>query len=208
MVSFIKESMKLIGMLINIPIAVLIAYGDVLFSLWFPSQNAQLLQILSIITILPWAIMGQAAIIHNLFNVLNRLKVNSMLVLTTGILNIIVVFILLKTTSLGLFAVAGVSSIFSILRNLLYTVPFGAKYIGQKWTTFYPEILKSMGSVIVISVIGLLLKKLMPLTTWLWMILFCMMTAAIGFLFNYLIVFNRNDRLRLKNMIKGKMKRG
>lgn len=208
MVSFIRESMKLIGMLINIPIAVLIAYGDVLFSLWFPSQNAQLLHILSIITILPWAIMGQATIIHNLFNVLNRLKVNSMLVLTTGALNIIVVFILLKTTSLGLFAVAGVSSIFSILRNLLYTVPFGAKYIGQKWTTFYPEILKSMGSVIVISVIGLLLKKLMPLTTWLWVILFCMMTAGIGFLFNYLIVFNRNDRLRLKNMIKNKMKRG
>lgn len=208
MVAFIKQSMKLIGMLINIPIAVLIAYGDVLFSLWFPSQDAQLLQLLSIITILPWAIMGQATIIHNLFNVLNRLKVNSILVLTTGVLNIIVVFALLKTTNLGLFAVAGVSTVFSILRNLLYTVPFGAKYIGQKWTTFYPEIFKSVGSVVIISCIGLFLKNLMPMITWLWMILFCMITGGVGFLFNYMIVFNKNDRLRLKNMVKDKVKRG
>ena len=38
----IKQSMKIIGMIINIPIALLIGFGDTLFSLWFPTQDARL----------------------------------------------------------------------------------------------------------------------------------------------------------------------
>ena len=204
----IKQSMKIIGMIINIPIAILIAYGDILFSLWFPTQDAELLQVLSIITIFPWAVMGQATIIHNIFTVLNKIKVNSLLVCFTGLLNVLVVFILLKTTSLGLFAVAGVSTIFSIIRNMCYTVPFGAIYIGKKWNTFFPEIIKSIGSVCVISIIGYILKIFIVKYSWLSLIEFSIITAIIGFMFNYNIVLNKEDRKLIKNIFFKKIKRG
>ena len=208
LVSSIKQSMKIIGMIINIPIAILIAYGNILFSLWFPTQDAELLQVLSIITIFPWAVMGQATIIHNIFTVLNKIKVNSLLVCFTGLLNVLVVFILLKTTSLGLFAVAGVSTIFSIIRNMCYTVPFGAIYIEKKWNTFFPEIIKSIGSVCVISIIGYILKIFIVKYSWLSLIEFSIITAIIGFMFNYNIVLNKEDRKLIKNIFLKKIKRG
>ena len=190
----IKQSMKIIGMLINIPIALLIGFGDVLFSLWFPTQDSDLLQILSVLTIFPWAIMGQATIIHNIFTVVNKIKVNSILVCITGLLNILVVFVLLKTTSLGLFAVAGVSSIMSILRNVIYTVPFGAIYIGCPWYTFFPEIAKATISVALVGLISYILKLFMPAISWIWLVVFALAAVIVGLLFNFYLVLNKDDR--------------
>ncbi|MEQ8154209.1 MAG: oligosaccharide flippase family protein [Clostridiaceae bacterium] len=207
LVKYIKQSMKIIGMLINIPIAGLIAYGDVLFTLWFPKQDAHLLQILSIMTIFPWAIMGQATIIHNVFTIVNKIKLNSILVCLTGLLNVLVVFILLKTTTLGLFAIAGVSSIFSIIRNLVYTVPFGAIYIKCKWYTFFSEIIKSVLSVTTVSIVGCLLKTLMPTYSWLNLFLFAALTTIFGLIFNCMLVLNKNDRIFLYGLIIKKLKR-
>lgn len=207
LVNAIKRSMNIIGMIINIPIAILIAYGDVLFSLWFPNQDAKLIQLLSIITIFPWAIMGQATIIHNVFTVLNKIKTNSILVCITGMLNVGIVFVLLKTTSLGLFAVAGVSTILSIVRNLAYTVPYGAKYVGKKWYTFFPEILKSVSCVIIISIVGYLIRLFMIKKSWSMLFIFALITTIIGFLLNYFIVLNKRDRKYLKNRINSYIKK-
>ena len=44
------------------------------------NQDARLLQTLSILTVLPWAFMGQATIIHNIFTIVNRIRLNSILV--------------------------------------------------------------------------------------------------------------------------------
>lgn len=203
LVKSVKQSMKMIGMIINIPIALVIAYGDLLFSLWFPTQDAQLLQTLSIITIIPWAVMGQATIIHNVFVVLNKIKVNSILVCITGLANVFTVFILLKTTSLGLYAIAGVSTIFSIIRNLIYTVPYGAKYLKCKWYTFFPEIIQSIVSVVIVSLIGLFFKTYIPNSSWLYLIIFSALTALLGLALNFMIVLNKNERIFLLNRIKG-----
>lgn len=208
LVLYIKQSMKIIGVLINIPIAILIAYGDTFFRLWVPTQDSQLLQILSIITVLPWAIIGPASIIHNIFAVVNKLKMNSLLVCFTGLLNVGIVFVLLKTTSLGLFAVAGVSSTLSIVRNLLYTVPFGAKYLGEKWTVFFPEVGKSTLSVIIISVIGLGLKREFNPDRWITLAIFAVITGILGLIFNYYIVINKIDRAYISGFVKRKLNIG
>ena len=190
----VKQAMKIIGMLINLPIALFIGFGDVFFRLWVSTQDAKLLQILAILAIVPWAVMGQAAIIHNIFTVVNKIKINSLLVCATGFLNVFTVYILLKKTSGGLYVVAGVSSIYSILRNLLYTVPFGAVYIKCPWYTFFPEIGKSILSVTVISIISIILKGLMPGITWLWLFLFAGFAGIIGFVLNLYFVLNKEDR--------------
>lgn len=202
----IKQSMKIIGMIINIPIALLIGFGDTLFSLWFPTQDARLLQILSVLTVLPWAVMGPATIIHNIFTVVNKIKVNAVLVCITGVLSVAIVYILLSTTSLGLFAVAGVSSILSVIRNLAYTVPFGAIYIHCPWYTYFPEIGKSVLAILFISAVSYVLKGFIGTPSWIMLILFGAAAGIIGLLFNYFIVLNREDRsviiAKLRNIKK------
>lgn len=205
LVSAIKQSMRIIGMIINIPIALLIAYGDILFTVWFPTQDALLLQTLSVLTILPWAFMGQATIIHNIFTIVNKIKVNSIFVTLTGFLNVIIVLVLLKTTGLGLLAVAGVSSILSVLRNMLYTVPFGAKHIDAPWYTFYPDIAKSVFSVTMISIVGILLKTQIDNYTWLNLVILSSLLTFIGVAFNFFVIFRKNDRKYIVEKIKSKI---
>ena len=200
----IKQSMKIIGMIINIPIALLIGFGDVFYTLWVPSQDADFLQILSIITIFPWAVMGQATIIHNVFTIVNKIKVNSILVCITGLLNVGIVYFLLKNTSLGLIAVAGVSTVLSIMRNLLYTVPFGAIYIRCPWYTFYSEIGKSVMAVCITSGIAVWLKKCMGEYTWFNLLFYGIIAGGIGLIFNYYVVLNKEDRRYIGNRIRRK----
>ena len=202
LVMSIKQSMGIIGMMINIPIALLIAFGDILFTLWFPTQNARLLHILSILTISPWAVVGQATILHNIFTIVNRIRLNSILVVVTGLLNVLIVFILLKTTDWGLYAVAGVSAVLSVTRNLLYTVPYGAKYINAPWYIFYPDILKSVVSVSVISALGYILKILIVNYNWSNLTLISMVLSLIGLVFNFYLIYNKNDRKHLLHKLK------
>ena len=79
-------------------------------------------------------------VLYNVFTTANKLKINSISVICGGIINFILVFFLLRHTDLELVAVAGVSSIISIIRNLIITVPYTARLLGLKWYTFYRDV--------------------------------------------------------------------
>ncbi|MFI3236468.1 MAG: MATE family efflux transporter [Lachnospiraceae bacterium] len=204
----VKQSMKIIGMIINIPIALLVGYGTCIYRLWVPSQDAELIHILSVFTILPWAVMGQATVIHNVLTVVNKVKTNAILVCITGLLNVITVYFLLKYTNGGIYVVAGVSSLYNIMRNLCYTVPFGAIYLNAKWYTFFPDILKSVSSVITISLIGTVISNHIMLDHWFILILVMCMTGGMGLVGNYFIVLGKSDRAYVNMLIMKKMRRG
>ena len=91
--------------------------------------------------------------IYYLFTALNKVKENAISVLIQGILNTIIVLILLKTTNLGIYAVAGVSTILNIIRATIFAAPYGAKLLNLKWYTFFPDIIKSVISVIILSIL-------------------------------------------------------
>lgn len=207
MIKEIKYSMSIIGLIINIPIGILIGFGSMIFALWIPGQDALYLQILSLLTILPWAIMGNVSIIHNVFTILNKIKVNSILICITGLLNVGIVYILVKTTNLGLFAVAGVSSVISILRDLLYTVPYGAIYLKSSRFTFFPDVIKSVISVVAISVIAFIVKHFIPYTAWKYLIPAVIVTAIFGLIFNIMFVLTKETRRQLFSTVTEKIKR-
>lgn len=205
MVKEIKYSMSIIGLLINIPIGILIGMGGNIFSLWLPGQNSSYIHLLAIITVLPWAVIGQVSIIGNVFTIINKIKVSSLLVSITGFLNVIVVFILLKTTNLGLFAVAGVSSIMIMMRDLLYTVPYGAIYLNCGRFTFFKEVVKSIVSVAAISAISMIVKRSMPWLSWKYLLLAIAITAVLGLIFNFLFILNKETRTQFVLSVKEKL---
>lgn len=198
----VKQSMKIIGMLINIPIALLIGLGEPLFELWFPTQDPQLLQVLSVLTIFPWAVMGPATIIHNIFLIVNKIRMNSLLVCATGLFSVFTVYGLLETTELGLFAVAGVSTVYSIIRNLCYTVPFGAIYIGCPWYTFFPEIGRSVLGVVAVSGISAFTNHVFSVSSWKILCFDAVLSGMLGLLFNYFIILDKTDRAYLLKKMK------
>lgn len=201
-IKLIKKAMNFVGIFLNIPIVCIIVLGDILFKLWFPTQDAIILQVLSVISISQWIVVGPVSIMHNIFTVINKIKTNSILVCITGFLNVLLVFILLKYTNLGLYAVVGISCLLSILRNLLYTLPFSAKYIGSKWWTFFPEIVKAIISVMINTVLGLLMKTIINPNGWLTLFISGIVLCFVVVIINCIIFLDKDTKKNILTKFK------
>jgi O-antigen/teichoic acid export membrane protein len=200
--------MRILGVISTLPLAILVAFGKEFFELWVPTQDAKVLQILSVITIGTLVVSGAINSLYSIFTVTNKLKLNSLILVCAGLLNIGIVFILLKTTNLGIYAVAGVSTVSGLIRNLCYTAPFGAKYLGLSWKTFYPEVFKSVLAFIIISIIGLFCNLCVKIDGWGMFIVATSFTVLIGFVINILLFFSKSERQELFRQLKSHFVKG
>ena len=198
----LKFAMKCSNILVSIPIMIMCIYGENFYRLWVPSMNAHELSILSILTCMAFIPLAGTQVLYNVFTTTNKLKVNSLSVVFGGILNLLLVIFLLKTTDLGLIAVAGVSSIISILRNLLITVPYTAKILNLKWWTFYKDVMISLLCCLINGSICYFMQKLILPNNWLGMVLSVGCASCLCLLAIFIILFNREDRNRLMAKIK------
>lgn len=203
----LKQSIKIMGIVSCMPIIILIVCGDLFYSLWQPTQDARQLQLLSLITCGGLIFNGSINCIYNIFTVVNKLKLSAVLVCLTGAVSTCITFVLLKTTDLGLIAVAGVSVALSIIRNLTFTAPYGAYCLKQKWYIFYPEIFKNVFLVCICSAAGLFVKNTMSFTGWGGLFILGIICLCISALFSLFIVLNINDRRFLINKFKKVIRR-
>ena len=201
----LKQSTKIMGIVVNIPIGLLIIYGEEFYSLWMPKEDGKVLQILSIITIICSVVECSIMAIYYLFTALNKVKENAISVLIQGILNTVIVLILLKTTKLGIYAVAGVSTILNIIRATIFAAPYGAKLLNLKWYTFFPDIIKSVLSVIILSILFYVTKIIMPVNSWFNLIISGAVAGILGFVLNIFLFLNKEDREVIKNIILKKI---
>ncbi len=203
-----RLSMKLTGLLTCVPISVLIIFGDSFYSLWQPTLDSKILQILSILTASGFLISGCVNIIFNIFTVTNNVKLPALVQVVTGVVNTLTVLLLVNITNLGIYAVAGVSSILCIIKNLFIIVPYSCKCIGIKKTTFYPDIIRCILATVTASVLGSFVNKFVELNNWFILIAFAVIYAVIGLICYLIFCTNKDDRRFLigifKKLIKAK----
>lgn len=207
MVAYIDFSSKIVGMAMAIPLAFVVAMGRYFYSIWLPSENSTQLWILSIISLAGLIFGGSVNIMYNLYNVTNKLKMPAIITLVTGVLNTSIVLLLLNTTSLGIYAVVGVSSLLGILRNICLNVPYSAYCIGEKVSVFYKMVLRSVIMLIIGSVFGVGVVQLLEPDNW-WMLILsagCMAVLSLGA--NFILFFRRSEKAELVNLIKKKLSR-
>lgn len=203
----IKKSMKISGMFTSIAMSGMIVLGYSFYSLWVPGENIMYIQVLSIITVLSVIVSGVVNTLFSVFTVVNKLKVNSYVILGQGIVNAILVFILLKTTNLGLIAVAGISSITSTIRNLTFVPMYSAKCLDVSRKTFYPTILNYIISTFVVTVGNFIACYSIDKSSWTGLIISGVICVVIGSVLSYITLLNKEEKEFLKDkMYKLKLK--
>lgn len=204
----IKQSIKIMSILTNLPVIVLIICGEQFYRLWQPTQDAHELYILSILSIACVIISGGINCIYNIFTVVNKLRLNAVVVIISGLISTGIVFILLKTTDLGIYAIAGVSTVVSIIRNFAFTAPYGAKCLNIKWYSFYPEMIKSLIFVLISVFVSYFPSKVIKGDNWISLILLGIITVAVSACIGYFIILNKEERKIVKNIVFKRLKRG
>lgn len=198
----IKKSIKILSVISIIPLAFFIVYGDIFFILWVPEQKDQILYILAIISIASVAISGPLNSLFNIFTVTNRLKVISIVMILSGLINLIIVFSLLRLTNLGIYAVAGVSSSILIIKNLVIVIPLSAKYLGLKWNTFFKEIFQALLLLGILIIIGFISKLFFNVEGWLMLFGFAGLISTLGLLIGFIFILNKAERMYIMRKIK------
>ena len=140
-------------------------------------------------------------VLHNLFTTTNKLKVNSFTVLISGLLNCVVVFFLLKNTSLGIYAIAGASSVITIIRSLCVTVPYAASLMKFKWYVFYRDVGLSIVCYGIVCAISLMMKCILPIGNWISFVLVVVLTCVFSFVIQLFVFLNKNEQKKVLSIL-------
>ena len=189
----LKRSFKIMALLINIPLALLIIFGMEFYSLWLGTSESETIYILSTISLIPLIFSGSLNGLNSIFTITNKLKLFSITYIFSGLLGLLFSFLLISLTNLGAFSIVIASSSIGILRILFITIPFGAKYLGLKWNTFFIDLFKSLISLSVVLIIGFTIKLFIVPSDWLALLLNFLFTSIISFILNLLILFSKSE---------------
>lgn len=201
-----KSAMRFMCLFVSIPNAIVFAMGGEFFQLWVPTEPTRMLHILAILTIINSCISGPMQPLYQIFTITNRVKENSVVMIIYGIVNIILVYIALQLTNWGVYAVCGISLAGSLVVALGYHLPYIAKYAGLPKTSFFPEILKSVLSLLIVIGVGYGVKAFIDISAgWLHWFAGAVVAAMIGFAVNFVIVLNKAEKKELYRKISSKL---
>ena len=201
----IQRSLKISSVIVTIPTAGIIIMSGDLYRLWVPSQDADLLQILTVLAVLRYVFCSGITNLNNVFATLNKVKYNSIALVITGGISIGITFGFIIFTDLDLYAVAGVSSIVMIIKDVCFMVPVTSRFLGYRWNQFYPSIATSVLCCGATILLGSVVRQIIPVDSWVIFFLDAAIIAGIGLLMNMRIVLNKDERAYFISILKRKL---
>ena len=193
----LRSNMKISSVIMSIPIMTFCCFGIPFYRLWVPSLDPKLLTILSFLTCMAFVPSAGTQTLHNVFTATNHLKVNSVSFLISGFINVVVVYYLLSNTDLGVFAIAGVSSIITILRNLIVTIPYTALILDLPWYEFYKDILISLACCTLNYIVAKGVMFIISNNGWISLFISIMITCCLSLTLDMYLVLNKAERKKL-----------
>jgi O-antigen/teichoic acid export membrane protein len=208
LVKELKLSMKFSSFIVNIIFCGIVVFGRYFVQLWVPNQDVDLIYHLMVVIMMSLVVSGVTTSLNNVFLVTNKLKANSIFWLGVSFINVLLVFVLLNTTKLGIYAVAGVSKVTGILGNLIFIPIYACRCLKIRWSTFYPLIFRYMATTILMMAVffGIRAVSFQP-TSWSTFLVVCMIAGIAGCLINFFILLNSKERAIFKNKILSKVRK-
>ena len=193
-VPILKRGCRICSLLTAIPTGGFLAFGKEFFVLWLPGENAGVLYLLTALSCFHFAFTSGAQCLTNVFTATNRLKLSSLSVFSSGLLGTAASLIFIKSApALGVYAVAGISGVFIILRTVFFIVPFSARYLKEPIKTFFPEIFVSLYCTFCVLFSGLLIKFLIHPNSWVTLLFSAAITALSGTAASLPVALHKND---------------
>lgn len=192
----LRASMKITAIFANIPFCFLIVFGRAFYSLWMPNQDVDLLYILTLLTVQGVIVSGIINPMYSIYTVTNKIKTDALCRIVLGFMSLILVFILLKFTNLGIYAVAGVSTFLGTIFNFFFVPTYVArKCLNVKWNTFYPTIFRYMFTVAIMVLIFYFGSLFIEINSWYTMFATIFSAGIIGLVINFVLLFNKEEQV-------------
>lgn len=194
---------KISMLLVSIPLVTFCCFGYDFYRLWQPTLDARQLTILSALGCMAFIPVAGTQTLYNVYTAANKLRVNSVSFVIMGVINIVATyFCLIYFPQYGIYAIAGISTTISILRNMTVALPYTAHLLGLRWYVFYKTVALTLVCCLINVVISLALIFSVHPSTWFVFIVTVICSVILTFFAEAYIILNRNEREVLYKMIK------
>lgn len=190
----LKKSMNITGVLMVVPFTAIVVFSSAFYKLWVPSVDTKLLVNLSILSIFGFVFTCGTQVLYNVFQTANKVRENAIAVIISGVVSIVITLIGIKYFGWGIYAVAGVSTAVNLVRNMTFSVPFAAKYLGFKWTRFFPQVIKTAGLCVVLSLAGIIVLKYVAIDSWMMLFFVAAVYCVIAVVVSSAVIMDKSER--------------
>lgn len=210
---FVKETnfaIRCCGFLCSVPIIGLVVFGESFYSLWLQTlsvEEVHTVAILSVLTILPQIFSVYIYPLYSVNTITAKIKLPVIVTVGYSILNVILVYILLQITNLGIYLVAGVSSVLSLLYIFFFVPIYAAYTVAVPWTTFYKPLVRGMFCNGILIILFRIIKIVCTISNWTSFFMVCLLAAVIAYLMLFFVLFNKVERKKVSNMVRSKVGR-
>ncbi len=205
----ICDSIKTMGLIMIVPVSGFIVFSNSFYTMWqksYSPEEIKIICILSTITVIQCYFNSTTTTMAQTSVVVNKLKLPVLVSLGCGILNLIVVFTLLKYTNLGVYSIVLSSSCIMIMRYIFFNsfycshiLNFGIRDFlltcGKVWITIPVQIVLMMA-----------VKKLFIIDDWFSFIIAVAICGVLGYCVELVLIEGKNSFQIIKkisNKIKG-----
>ena len=184
LVDRIKQSVKTMACLFFVPIIGFAVYSQEFYALWQSSLAADEIRsiaALSTIAVVQYLFDASTYTIGQVCVVANKLKMPMIFNVISGVCNIGLVLLLLKTTSLGVWGIVLSGTAVLSLRFILFNSLYVSRILDCGYGAFWGTLLKTWGSIPLL--IGVLygVKLLIPVSSWVSLIASALVAAIAGY---------------------------
>ncbi|WP_270761461.1 lipopolysaccharide biosynthesis protein [Gemmiger qucibialis] len=206
LVSSLKRSMKITGLVCGLLIAGFFSYGTPFLRLWLTdSQNISLIFKISMIVLFSDIVIGVVNPLYYVYTLTNKLRLPCYITLAMGTANVIGMYVLIKYTSLGEYAVVLTTMVLNLI-HLIDAPIYSAYCLKIKISTFYPVILRHLIACVVNVILIRVLAGVLPdPSSWLILCVDCLIVGVCALLVEFIVLFDRNEISEFARKVKNKI---
>lgn len=205
-----KKSIKVNGMILLVPVSGFIAFATPFYSLWLKTSDTEVINtvvLLSSLTVIQAYFNSSTAALAQLSVVTNKMKLPVFVSLGTGVLNIIAVLIVAKTTNLGVITLAVTSTIIMSARYVFFNSWYAAKVLNTNAKQFYKTLLRTLLPIPILLGIYFFISTHVVLNSWIKLLCVCAVCGVFGYVLSAVIIFPIKDLKALLRSLMTKIKR-
>ena len=205
-----NAQLKILTMFFSVPYAGIVVFGFEFLTLWLRNANysrAQFLEIyiLMIIVLLDIIISTYMYSIHSIFIAIDKVKVYSVILLISSIISICTTLLLLHFTGLGVYAIAGTSTVVLGFTHGVIVPGCAAQLLDRPLWTFWKSELKSWSSLIILCILFLIIKQIMIFPDWIHFFSNMIIIGFLGYILEFCVIFDEDEKRELIGLVKSKI---
>ena len=197
-------AIKFNATLSNACIATFIILGLNFFKLWVPSQDANFLYFLGIISMCSLTLSIPIEPVYCVHISANQIKKPAIVGLILSCITIALVILGVSITNdeiLKIVIIYGTSTLTDLFRIAVFIPQYTAKVMGENKFFLYPYMLKNVIIVVLTSLIGIYFRKSLIITNWFTFFFIATIIGIILILFIFLLNFNSSEKNEFYKLI-------